>query len=1438
MQQVIQKHKWASGGVSTYPLTHPIVGQSRFFNTFKQFIHLVDDESEKFAHVFAVVAQWGVGKSRLGYELISQINDTSPGWFVRDNAGALIKAALFNDDTDRKQYLGLYIRYSQVANENNNVDNWFAFGLYHALLPLATAEFDNSIQGQIAKEAYDHLLVAGFDERELAKALEIDRNHDSEILYDDPLLLTRLCEAAYAYLNRFGIKYFLVVMDELETVAEASTYGLEVEDIKRLDGRAIKLVGKAIKEEDPRRKLPWLRYVALCSPAIGDELRDIKSTARRFEIEELSQNGFSDVSDFVEALRSKQRLPEEYPEGLVEAAYAMSGGNFGWFNVIMANADEGLRSIRRQRENEKDSKKEGAAETPLPTLGELFEHLVQSSSRIREYVLDHNALSEINFTDKRFRNAARELLYGQLPVSLNDWQVEERAALLTAQNEYDEPVAMLYRRVEWDEQECSHALRAAKFEREKEDWVFKGIDQPLELKQLLANLSTYAIHESKNARTAQGKLVLLVPLTQKEFIHLVSLVYPHPASEDAARALWRHFISEDSLPLDSATHLGSSIAMLGRLNLRLRKQSHNSLIFRDPEQNNRHDEVMGLRKNQMPEDKAREILTGVMRLIDNNWSYDVIGSGIRNVDSANPLVSITTQPSRGRGSKGGLITLDALKLHPDGRVILAYVKSEGGLEQLSDKIAELFSSSGRIPVVAFTASQSLVDKFENPTSDQLRNARNFIKLYQLNSSEEDNLRMIGIPSAEWNGFKLDRALFSSAFDYRLRAFERSFISSVNEWRQRLSREGQIAYPLKPGGSLREDDRSTLFKAWRKLLIESLKTRSVSRLNEADEIKVEDLQSVLDKMAISPQARSKGYDEFERARLFDPLDDRAEPLFPDFLANLIERLLKGYEWTLDVAKKEWFWGYVWEGSTAREIYISWMSLACEIGYAVASNKGDIYQLNTLAALENFIQEAKNWLNNDYPQIVREMKEMFGEGRVDDIFAPLGQAKVGSQTNTAIQRLEEAEELLQRLQVSEGNFERIAADGDTESVKQLMIDSARKRLQIIEKVEQVFNKNGYDRLVKEESIHTLSFEDQTSPLWKRIKRAKLFIDDVREIESKIKKRIDELREEMRAEVSQIPGFPFELFTRSFEKIRNILEGALSHDTPQGATQSQQQTEPGTLGHYIRDLRAGDARNKLAQLGREVGLDVETMRITDLKEIDGAIVNGFNRLKTAYEQQTTNLENQKEKLANLEAALKDAPEDFFYPDDTPTIDDLRTIIAFTDDTLADIRNEEVERLHTEFETPARLGSFRTMMEAAQSILAEPKRAIDRLSGHLITIDNKVKDYRQRLLNGQEIRQIERGLNTLLHAQGKPQRLPLDMQEIEAAVTLRAAKAKRDERRSEWVKFGEAILRETGASFAQWQQIVADLDDGRTPKVEDDRALVEKGFLVRSYRLGGLTQ
>ena len=40
------------------------------------------------------------------------------------------------------------------------------------------------------------------------------------------------------------------------------------------------------------------------------------------------------------------------------------------------------------------------------------------------------------------------------------------------------------------------------------------------------------------------------------------MLYPHPAAEDAARAIWRELVGTDAVPAETATHIGPSIDML------------------------------------------------------------------------------------------------------------------------------------------------------------------------------------------------------------------------------------------------------------------------------------------------------------------------------------------------------------------------------------------------------------------------------------------------------------------------------------------------------------------------------------------------------------------------------------------------------------------------------------------------------------------------------------------------------------------------------------------------------------------------------------------------------------------------------------------------------------------------------------------------------------
>ncbi|MCM1984754.1 hypothetical protein [Lyngbya confervoides] len=1432
IQQDSKQHQWAAGGVSTYPLTHPIVGQGTFYNTFKQFIHVVDQESEQFAHVFAIIAQWGIGKSRLAYELISQINDTSRGWYVRNEAGTLVNASLFNDERDREQYLGLYIRYSQIANEHHNIDNWFGYGLYKALLPLARGEFDRSIQGQIAQEGYDRLLTQGFDEARLAELLEVNANHSDATLYEDPYLVTRLCQAAYNYLQEFGIQYILVALDELETVAETSTYGLEDRDIKHMDGRAIKLLGKAIKEEDPRRKLPWLRYVALCSPAIGDELREIQSTARRFELVDLSQNAFADVSDFVRTLAQEGRLSEQYPPGLVEAAYAMSGGNFGWFNVIMANVDGRLR-IRRI-EKQKDGKGPGdrSREEPL-TVGTLFDELVKSSSRIRDYVLDDNAINELQI-QRAYLPAAKELLYAQLPVPLSQWQPDPLQALLTAQNEYNEPVALRYRQMSWDELECSQALRAAKFERKPEGWQLAGTSQFLDLRQLLDNLSTYAIYAHQNEetdgsfnRTADGKRILLVPLHQSDFIELVSFLYPHPSAEDAARALWQYFLGATDISEDTATHIGPSIAMLERLDLRYRKRSQTSLIFRDPDQSSAHEQAMSDRKQQPAHERAREVLTGMMRVLDQNWGYDPVSPGFTG-----DFVAIATpRGSRGR-DQGGLATCDALKLHPKGRAILVWVQNEPELESLCEAVSRQNGVEGKTPVIAFTSSRALVDRLKNPAASKLKAAQAYLLLYQLSANEEYVLHRVGLRGQDQQGFQIEIANFNTTFTQRINAFQRGLLEEVQRWRHSLNQRGWIAWPLRPSGSLKADEKELLRQAWKYLLLKTSE-HSLYQIDESSGLNIEAITAVLEKLGLSRSIRAAGYSHEERATLFSGHESNDKAEIPPFLVRVLDRFVaeKKPTWTEDLAKQTWFWGYTWEGAKPKDTFNDWLSLTVDLGFAVSSPT-EGFNFLQLSTLNSRIQAAENWLTDEYPNIVLKIQEVFGEGAINDLFGALE----GTETVKARSNIQRAKECYRRLSAEEGNYTDTL---DLSQKRSRLLEFSQQRLELMAAIENVYNQDAYGLLI-EENVRTLELRNDKDSLWRRIRRAELFADRILRIRDEIIRQIDHLQPKMHAEAAGLSHFPTQLFTLSLEKIRHILEGAIREKTPLGSTAQQQMTDASALGQCLKGLRVADAMNRLTQLSREVGLSIEGASIIDVpfEDIDGQIVSGFRRFKQAFENLQGQLEEAKSRLNKLEKLLEDAPEDFSYPPGIDRFEQLQLRPSFIEDSLAAIQEDEVDTLRDDplYDRPAKQGNFQPLMKAADSLLNAPRQQLNQLRTQLLTLDNAIGGYIGGLVNQSDIQLIETSFNQLLKAKGQPPRPPLSRLELEQADSLRAAIAKLEARRHDWVQEAHELLPEA-VSFGRWQRIVAAIEQGADPALEpqEEEQLIRAGLLVRTYRLGG---
>lgn len=1411
------QHAWAATGVSDYPPRDPLVGQSKFFRRYKTFIHTVDQDSDNFAHVFAVEGEWGRGKSRLGHELVAQINDCSRGWYVRADGGQLEEAALFDSEEKRDQYLGLYIRYSQVASDYQNSDNWFGFGLFKALLPLATKVFDSSIQSEIARQALRRLEPMGFESDKLAELLELDQKHSDESLYYDPSLVTRLVTGAYEYFQTFGIRYLLVVLDELETVAETATFGLEVDDAKRLDGQAIRLIGKAIKEEDPRRKLPWLRYVALCSPLLGQQLREIQSTARRFELVELEHNAFADVSDYVARLRAEKKLRFDYPTGLVEAAYAMSGANFGWFNVVMANVDAVLDQFVQA----------GKAVQPV---GELFGAVLASSGRVAEHVLDHHAIEGIKTSDQELLATARKLLFGQLPVALADSPPRTRE-LLTHENEDSELVASLYRQVHWDPLTCRRALEEAKFQRNKDEWFYPSVEQGLSLSGLLQNLRTFAINE-------MDKDALLIPLAKDEFKHLVGLLYDHPAAEFAADALWQKMVGDErQLPEDDATHIGPSVAMLLRLDLRYRSQQQNSMIFRDPGFADAHEKGMkGFDEacGGDPNLRLRTRLVGLFRLLDKHWQY-----AEEPYAKGDKLVIQMAPRGQGRGQQGGLMFCDGLKLHPNNQAWFAWVSNKKDLTDLHKLVTSLRREGGRIPVMAFTGSVGVMDEYvKGSVAETLKDD---ILLYHLNSSELDVLERIGLLPSYCKGFELKEEAFTTKFKSRLNSIRDFAYSAIHRWRHRLDERGLIAWPLRPSGKLNLPDRAMLFKAWKLFAIEQPKLGGLHALGPEHGLDAEELSGLFARLAVSNRVVAQGFDRNEHCGLFIDLDQpsQSQARVPHFLAR-IANPGKLRSWSLEQAKEEWYWGYLWSGTalSMKSVFDDWMWWCQELlllKLEDAKARSPRWVSLPRAELGNDLQEAQNWLNGsdamDYPVTVEVLERVYGTDRIRHLFAPPGSATEGTHTVEANEHLASGNETFDRLK---GDEEALTEKGseDLEPVLEAFPGLLKQRLEVRRLVAKVKFAEPPDDGI--ENYKTVQLEDTSVSLYERVKRARLFAEHVDRCGTKISERANLLIGEISDDPEAQHPFPRKLFTLSLETISNILAGALNRTSDTATQAAEAKAGTDTLLHFLRSLRLDRVLERLELLGREVGYDIYSENVKPASEVDGYIMQTFRQFKARFQSVINHLGELETRVDAASNAMEPLPSD--YPDPGHVNDLLVYMegIRQIEDSIPEL-DEKVDEIRNKLSQQARKGQFAALRDEPERLLKPIQQQSSTLGGKLLSIENAVRDYRMSKL--QSINSGPRvTLNPLFKSLGEAAIPPIQLDEVNY-LSLHELNVELDLREQSWLKTAESMLNGTGIDMARWKIIATQLIEGQQPALTEDeqRSLVSKGILQVQITFAG---
>ena len=212
---------WAPFGTSDFPLNQPMVGQKEFYDIFKGFTKTMKNAG--MATIFPLISKWGVGKSRIGFELVSEPLGMDKGWIINED-GEQKEVRIFKPNFEDK-VLPLYIRYSQMCHPDLLGDNWVAYGIYTALSYLSR-ESDGSIQGKIMESIQDALIPMGFDRNILGDLLQLNNVNTDELVISKERL-DELTRKGIEYVKQFDIEHFMIICDEMETAGEIAKYGIE-----------------------------------------------------------------------------------------------------------------------------------------------------------------------------------------------------------------------------------------------------------------------------------------------------------------------------------------------------------------------------------------------------------------------------------------------------------------------------------------------------------------------------------------------------------------------------------------------------------------------------------------------------------------------------------------------------------------------------------------------------------------------------------------------------------------------------------------------------------------------------------------------------------------------------------------------------------------------------------------------------------------------------------------------------------------------------------------------------------------------------------------------------------------------------------------------------------------------------------------------------------
>lgn len=947
---------WAKNGVALYPPKYPVVGQSRIFNALVNFRQQFS-EKDDLCGFFVLVGDWGLGKTRIGYELVAESVGRIDEWlldpkreFVAPNTNQRVLEPQFDD-----HILPLFIDYHSVT-DNLAADIWTPKVACNALELLVEEPGDLRVSPELLGDLRAALKAKGVNLADLKQAMQSSADWK-----------TRL-ENAMNVLRPHGIRYLWVIVDEVEKPGDLKRNpdyipGREVEE------EDLALISQVIKEARYREDFPYVNFLLLCSLGMSDAIR-IGPNLRRANIVVLEPNRIYDVKTFQNHLQ-QAGVAVDYPNGTLEGVFIATNRNFGWFNKVMSSI-HAIWEDARQKGN--------LTSEPWKLIHDYARGAAGNNEVFDLSILE--TLSSINLKASTPQsNLANQMIFGQLPVLLNPDHVKPEVVSTLLQANIPgvgEAFAKLHQ-IHIDANTLANELLSPEFGFKKADRPGDDYFNPFtefSLSGVLSALRAFSISVGD-----ENDFVIYENLDQ--FAEQLATLYPHEHDqsgktiEQAAEPLRNIFLR---YVVKNQEYIGVSFKLLKKINVKMSATTRSVSFFRDRMLDSKIEKYVQ-EKAASTKYRMSLVCQGMAKVIDDmaqKWLFDSLNDEYAYVSFESEF---KTPPMPG------------LNITLKGRLTVAYCGNPAKTaRELSDMLGKV--SEAAQPILVLFSPSSDLDGFQREI-ERMALLKKCVILRKITSFEEEFLLKY---SGKGIVFNPDQEPLSQNTHATLGNLRQDLKLQFNQWRQALDEAGYILRPIwaKYANIAKED----FFAGYRYLLATQGTNDDLDpatcKMDGWDAVKWENFKSAA-KKNVSPGSAST-------VELLQILEEEPyRPLTPNAVLQVLRELHT--QVSEDILKKRFFFANREKEAAMPTTQILDFLEALGLVYHPGGANSAQYMAINKTQVANQRTLTKQWLQNQAPTLIRE---------IQDIFPSRATELEKSYLSMAANHLKQAEELAEQMQ----------------------------------------------------------------------------------------------------------------------------------------------------------------------------------------------------------------------------------------------------------------------------------------------------------------------------------------------------------------------------------------------------------------------------------------